>query len=253
MPEAPGQRVTVAATHLENWTKPKVRRQQMEQLLKEIHDIPNPVVVAGDMNTTGGDSTPTSIENMLYKRYGSVDFWTTKGVQWATGVGLVCSAAKTARKLSGIQYQIEPTSANIPGAAPNLERGLFDKVEKFHFEGGKALDFRVVAERTSNGRSGTLADSNERGSKGFAPTFNAELIWGKVRVAKFKLDWIFVKDDIESARDLKGSYVFASHFARSLGDLNNCPPEPISDYSPMTVDLPFQEPADLQLEKQASL
>jgi endonuclease/exonuclease/phosphatase (EEP) superfamily protein YafD len=53
VPEAPGQRLTVAATHLENRTKPKVRRQQMGELLKEIHDIPNPVV-GGDLNTTGG-------------------------------------------------------------------------------------------------------------------------------------------------------------------------------------------------------
>jgi Endonuclease/Exonuclease/phosphatase family len=153
VPDASGQRVTIAATHLENRTKPKIRRQQMEQLLKEIHDIPNPIVIAGDLNTTGGDSTPTSIENMLYKRYGSVDFWTTKGVQWATGVGMVYSAAKTVRKLSGIQYQIDPTAANIPGAAPNLERGLFDMLERFRFADGKALDFRGVAERTSNGRS----------------------------------------------------------------------------------------------------
>jgi endonuclease/exonuclease/phosphatase family metal-dependent hydrolase len=253
VPDAPGQRVTIAATHLENRTQPKIRRRQMEELLKEVKDTPNPVIIAGDLNSTGSNGTPTSIENMLYKRYGTVDFWTTKGIQWTTGVGAVYSVAKTARKLSGIQYQIDPTTANIPGAAPNLERGLFDKVEKFHFADGKALDFRGVAERTSNGRSGTLADSNERGSKGFAPTFNTELIWGKVRVAKFKLDWIFVKDDIESPRDLKGAYIFAPHFARSLSDLNNCLPEPISDHSPMTVDLPFQEPSDLQLKKQASL
>lgn len=252
VPEAPGHRVTIAATHLENRTKPKIRRRQMEELLNEVHDISNPVVVAGDLNTTGGDATPTSVENMLYKRYGSVDFWTTKGVQWATGVGMVYSAAKTARKLSGIQYQIDPTSANIPGAAPNLERGLFDTVGKFRFADGKAFDFRGVPERTSNGRSGTLADSNERGSKGFIPTFNVELIWGKARLAKYKLDWFFVKDDIESPRDLNGSYLFAPHFARTLGDLNNCLPEPISDHSAMTLDLPFQEPVDLQRKKQAS-
>ena len=53
----------------------------------QAHDIPHPVIVAGDFNTTGSDSTPASVEKMLYTRYGSVDFWTTKGVQWATGVG----------------------------------------------------------------------------------------------------------------------------------------------------------------------
>ena len=70
----------------------------------------------------------------------------------------------------GIQYQIDPTSANIPGASPNLERELFSTIERFHFADEHAFDFRGVPERTVNGRSGTLGDSNERGSKGFAPT-----------------------------------------------------------------------------------
>jgi endonuclease/exonuclease/phosphatase family metal-dependent hydrolase len=67
VPEAPGHAVTVVSTHLENRAKPKIRRQQMEELLKQIHDIAHPVIVAGDLNTSGSDSTPTSIENMLYK------------------------------------------------------------------------------------------------------------------------------------------------------------------------------------------
>jgi endonuclease/exonuclease/phosphatase family metal-dependent hydrolase len=242
VPEAPGQAITVVSTHLENRAKPKIRRQQMEEVLKQAQDLSHPVIVAGDLNTTGGDSTPTSVERMLYKRYGSVDFWTTKGVQWATGVGLIYSGARATAKLSGIQYRIDPTSANIPGASPNLERGLFSTIENFRFADGHAFDFRGVPERTVNGRSGTLADSNERGSGGFAPTFVAELVWGKVRVAKFKLDWIFVKSDLENPRDVKGPYRFEPHFARTMSDLNNCLPNPIADHSPMIVDLPFNEP-----------
>jgi Endonuclease/Exonuclease/phosphatase family len=249
VPDAPGNRLTIASTHLENRTKPKVRRQQMEELLEEVQNTANPVIVAGDLNTTGSDSTPTSVENMLYKRYGSLDFWTTKGIQWTTGVGMVYSGAKTAMKLSSIQYRIDPTSANIPGASANLERGLFDKVERFRFSDNTAFDFRGVPERTINGRAGTLGDSNERGSKGFAPSFVTELIWGKVRVAKFKLDWMFVKSKLDSPRDAKGSYLFAPHLARTLSDLNNCLPEPISDHSPMTVDLPFHEPSERELKE----
>jgi len=249
VPLAPEHRVTIASTHLENRTKPKVRRQQMEDLLKEIHEINNPVLVAGDLNTTGSDSTPTSVENMLYKRYGSIDFWTTKGIQWTTGVGMVYSGAKATMKLSGIQYRIDPTSANVPGASPNLERGLFTTLEKFRFADGKTFDFRGVPERAINGKSGTLADSNERGQGGFVPSFTAELIWGKVRLAKFKLDWIFVKSNLESPRDGKGSYRFAPHFGRTMNDLNNCLPEPISDHSPMTVDLPFNKPSKLKADR----
>jgi hypothetical protein len=250
VPEAPGQHVTIAATHLENRTRPKTRRKQLAELLKEVHGLSNPVIIAGDMNTSGSDSTPTSVENMLYKRYGDIDFWTTKGIQ-LTGVGLIYTGAKAVRNLAGIEYRVDPTSANIPGVSPNLERGFFSDLEKFRFGDGKAFDFRGVETRTINGTEGTLADSNQRQSTGFTPTFITELIWEKVRVARFKLDWIFVKANSKDPRDTSGSYLFEPHFARTLTDLNNCLPEPISDHSPMTVDLPFGEPTGLRATSKA--
>jgi len=251
VPEAPDHRVTIAATHLENRTRPKNRRKQLQQLLKDVRDVPNPVIIAGDMNTTGSDSTPTSVENMLYKRYGDLDFWATKGIQ-LTGVGLLYTGAKTVRNLAGFEYRVDPTSANIPGASPNLERGFFSTLEKFRFADGKVIDFRGVETRTTNGTAGTLADSNQRQSMGFTPTYVTELIWGNVGVARFKLDWIFVKDNIKEPRDPNGSYAFAPHFPRTLADLNNCLPEPISDHSPITVDLPFGEPKALTAKSESN-
>jgi endonuclease/exonuclease/phosphatase family metal-dependent hydrolase len=242
VPEAPGRRVTIAATHLENRTRPKTRRKQLEQLLKQVRDVRNPVIIAGDMNTSGSDATPTSAENFLYKRYGDVDFWATEGLQWTTGFGLIYKGAKTVRNLAGIEYRVDPTSANIPGASPNLESGFFKKLEKYRFADGTVIDFRGVEARTINDTAGTLADSNQRQGMGFTPTYVTELIWGNIGVARFKLDWIFVKPGIKKPRDESESYVFAPHFARTLSDLNNCPPEPISDHSPITVDLPFHEP-----------
>ena len=152
---------------------------------------------------------------------------------------MVYGATKSAIKLAGVQYRVDPTSANIPGLSANLERGFFTTLEQFRFADGKAIDFRGVPARTVNGKSGTLADSNQRLSKGFAPSFATELMWGKVRVAKFRLDWIFVKSELENPRDQKGSYAFAPHFARTLTDLNDYPPVPMADHSPITVDLPF--------------
>jgi len=246
VPGSPTGVVTVASTHLENRAKPKVRRQQMAELLNTVKDVHNPVVIGGDMNTTGSDATPTSVEYMLYKQFGDLDFWTTKGIQWTTGVGMAYSGAKAALKLSGIQYRIDPTSANIPGVSPNLERGFFSSLKKYRFADGTAIDFRGVPERTVNGTKGTLADSNQRGGPGFVSTFVTELIWGKVKLAKFKLDWFFVKANIQDPRDENAPYMFAPHFARTMVDLNNCVPEPISDHSPMTVDLPFHEPVKLK-------
>jgi hypothetical protein len=116
-------------------------------------------------------------------------------------------------------------------------------MERFRFADQKAFDFRGVPERAANGKSRTLANSNERGGGGFVPTFVMEFIWKKARVAKFKLDWIFVKANLDNPRDVNAPYVWAPHFGRTLVDLNNCLPEPISDHSPMTVDLPLHEPA----------
>lgn len=250
VPQAPGKRVTLAATHLENRTKPKIRRKQLEQLLKEVRGVRNPVIIAGDMNTTGSDSTPTSVENMLYKRYGDLDFWATKGIQ-LTGVGLIYTGAKTVRNVAGLEYRVDPTSANIPGASPNLERGFFSTLEKFRFEDGKAIDFRGVEARTINETAGTLADSNQRQSMGFTPTYVTELIWGNIGVARFKLDWFFLKANSGNPRDANGSYLFSPHFPRTLSDLNNCTPEPISDHSPITVDLPFNEPKGLNAKTES--
>jgi len=248
IPEAPSQRVTVVSTHLENRTTPKNRRLQMEELLKGVHNVSNPVIVAGDLNTTGSNGTPTSAEYYLYKQFGSLDFWTTKGIQWTTGVGLVYTGAKAGRSLAKVEYRVDPTSANIPGASPNLERGLFNSLEKYRFEDGHAFDFRGVPGHSTNAQAGTLADSDQRQKTGFTPTYTPELIWGKVRVARFKLDWVFVKSELDNPRDPKGPYLFEPQFGRTLVDLNNCPPEPISDHSPMTVDLPFHEPIGLKVE-----
>jgi endonuclease/exonuclease/phosphatase family metal-dependent hydrolase len=103
VPEAPEHCVTIAATHLENRTKPKVRRQQMEELLAHVREKSNPVIIGGDWNTTGSDATPTSLTQSLYKQFGSLDFWTTKGIVWTTGAGLVYSGSKFSLKLVGFR------------------------------------------------------------------------------------------------------------------------------------------------------
>jgi hypothetical protein len=50
---------------------------------------------------------------------------------------------------------------------------------------------------------------------------------------------------MKDPKDPHGSYLLAPHFGRTLVNLSNCLPVPISDHSPMTVDLPFKEPLGL--------
>lgn len=60
VPEAPEHRVTTAATHLENRTKPKVRRQQMEELLAQVREKSNPYR-DGDSEQSNRNRHPVSL------------------------------------------------------------------------------------------------------------------------------------------------------------------------------------------------
>jgi endonuclease/exonuclease/phosphatase family metal-dependent hydrolase len=124
------------------------------------------------------------------------------------------------------------------------EGAFFDALDKFRFAGGYAFDFRGERARTSNGRAGNLADSNERGEKGFVPTNELGRAFGPN--GKYKLDWIFVRPvGLTEPRDVRQPYRFAPHFGRTLKGLNQSIPERVSDHNPVTVDLPLEEPPPL--------
>ena len=189
VPDLKEKRLTVAATHLESNASPEIRRAQMEELLVLLHDIRNPVIIAGDLNTTGSDSSPTSIKKQIYQRLGSATFWTNTGVKYATGVGLLYDLARGS--LNTAKNQDDPTARNIPLVGTNPEAELFSLLEDFRFQDGFAFDFRGNTTRTINGTEGTLANSNQRDTKGFVTTYEFERTGGVV--GKLKLDWILVK------------------------------------------------------------
>lgn len=241
VPYLPEKRVTVAAPHLENRTKPENRRKQMAELLKLIEEDRNPVIIAGDLNTTLSDTQPTNIKREVYRRVGSSQFWANTGIKYATGVGLLYDVVKGS--VNFFKNQQDPTAKNIPIVGPNPEAALFEDLEKFRFRDGTVFDFRGDKPRTINQTEGTLANSNQRDDKGFAVTYEVERTIGPA--GKLKLDWIFVKSYLESPRNSGGPYRFAPHFARTLEELNYSGERRISDHNPIVVDLPFSEPAEL--------
>ena len=149
VPDLKEKRLTVAATHLESNALPEIRRKQMEELLVLLRDIRNPVIIAGDLNTTGGDSSPTSIKKQIYQRLGSAEFWVNTGVKYATGVGLLYDVVKGS--LNTAKNQDDPTARNIPLVGPNPEAEMFSLLEEFRFRDGFAFDFRGNENRTING------------------------------------------------------------------------------------------------------
>jgi endonuclease/exonuclease/phosphatase family metal-dependent hydrolase len=166
VPDLPNGQVTILATHLENRTTPKGRVRQAEELLDMIRPIRNPMVIAGDMNTTGQDGSVLSIKSAALKKLNDPGFWATQGIKYATGVGAIMDLASFSFKTT--KFQDDPTTSGIPLLACNPEEGFFDDVEKYRLDDGTRLDFRGDAGLSLSGRGGTLGNSNERDSKGLS-------------------------------------------------------------------------------------
>lgn len=234
----PGGRMTIVATHLEDKTKPKGRREQLNELLKHISTTNTALVVAGDMNTSTHDGTPLSLERALKNRFGSKSFWAKQALGILTGIKL---PSLLLTGMNAYRTQADPTVKSIPLVAPNPEAEFFDDLKDFRFADGNSFDFRGESERSIGAKDDTLANSNERGNKGFITTFEVERTIGFV--GKFKLDWIFVKPpSLTDPNDKNQPHRFAPHFGRTLKELNEGPKDRISDHAPVMVDLPLDEP-----------
>ncbi len=230
--------LTVVATHLEQKTKPSERVKQLEELLTSIKDINHTVVVAGDMNTSGTDSTPTSFEREVKKRMGSSSYWVNKGIKYATGVGFLYDL--TFGLIKAQRTKSDPTVKSVRFVSENPEEKFFTTLKQFRFSDGNAFDFRGAKDYSVGGSTATLSDSNERASKGFVSTLDLE---GKVTI-RLKLDWIFVRPPrLTDPVDRAQPYLMAPQFGRTLKALNFSLKDRISDHSPLIVELPFKERA----------
>ncbi len=64
-----GKLVTVVNAHLENKTDGACRYRQMNQILKAVKHVPNPVIVGGDWNTTGFDGSTWNPLRLATREY----------------------------------------------------------------------------------------------------------------------------------------------------------------------------------------
>lgn len=140
IPDLPEGQVTIVATHLENRCAPKRRRKQADELLELVGPIHNPVVVAGDMNTTGEDASSISAKSIAKKKATDPSYWTVKGIKYATGVGIGFDVVGLAFKHT--KFQSDPTASGVPLVAANPEQGLFKDLDNFRFDDGTRIDFR---------------------------------------------------------------------------------------------------------------
>lgn len=238
IPELQGGLATVVDVHLENKCNPECRTKQMDALLHEIRETQHPVIMAGDLNTTGTDGTPTSIRREILNRVKNYEFWITQALKWGTPASLPLAALMPVKYFKNY---LDPTSTHLPVIGANKEAILFRHIERFRFVDERAFDFRGETEHNLHEKGGTLANSNQRARKGFEPTFTLKRDFGGL-VGRYKLDWFFVKPYISQPRGDGMSYQFAPHFPMTMRDLNNVLPDGISDHAPITVDLPLADP-----------
>ena len=236
VPESPTGAVTVVTPHLETKCKPDCRRKQMAEILEWIRAETNPVILAGDLNTSGSDSSPTSVSKVVTNRLKDPDKWATSAIKWSTGAPTVLLMP-----MNMMRNKNDPTGFDVPLISRKKEAKLFGDLNDFHFEDGHTFDFRGEAARSVESKGGTLSDSNQRATKGFRYTFALARTYGGL-VGEYKLDWIFVKGYATDSSKPGGSYKFAPHFARTLQEVNNAPDHSLSDHFPITVDIPLTEP-----------
>ena len=237
----PGGQLTVVATHLEAKSKPSERLKQLEEVLAQIQPLENPVVFAGDMNTSGSDATPTSFQREVKKRLGSTKFWATQGIKYATGFGLLYDISVGLVNLQRVWS--DPTVKSIKFVLENPEEKFFGTLKDFRFADGGAFDFRGSKVHSTGASGETLSDSNERAKKGFASTLELRGR-GKITV-ELKLDWIFVKPiGLKDPNDRDQPFQFAPQFGRTLKALNYSLKDRISDHNPLIVDLGSSVPRD---------
>jgi len=236
VPESPTGAVTVVAPHLETKCKPECRRKQMAEILGWIRAETNPVILAGDLNTSGSDTSPTSVSKVVTNRLKNPDKWATSAIKWSTGAPTILLMP-----VNMMRNKNDPTGFDVPLVSRKKEAKLFGDLNDFHFEDGHTFDFRGEAARSAESRGGTLSDSNQRATKGFRYTFALARTYGGL-VGEYKLDWIFVKGYATDSSKPGGSYKLAPHFARTLQELNNAPDHSLSDHFPITVDIPLTEP-----------
>ena len=237
--ELPTGQATIVATHLENKCTPACRKEQMTALLDQIKNIQNPVILAGDFNTTSSDNTPTSIRNEIMKRITDYQFWIKQVISHFNPLGLSKLALYP---LHYFHAYNDPTAFHLPIVWDNRERPLFNYIENFRFDDGRTFDFRGRKKLTDPPRARTLADSNERQWKGFVPTYSFARDFGGF-VGRFKLDWILVKPFTTNPRTARQPLKFAPAYPTAMQELNAAPADRISDHPPITVDLPLTEPA----------
>jgi endonuclease/exonuclease/phosphatase family metal-dependent hydrolase len=239
VPQSPTGLITLVCPHLENYVRPRGRREQMNYLLAQIRMENNPLMVAGDLNTTGSSGRPVTVQSALRKYLLNYRFWARQVIFLIVpvpGLGYVFRGANYIKNFH------DPTAFSIPILLPNPSRRFFKDVKNFRFADGSQFDFRGRRSLSFKHRGGTLSDTSGRAWKGFTPSFSFQRTFRGL-VGRYKIDWFFVRQPRNVAgKETRQNGIFTPQFGRTLSHMNTALGDRISDHCPITVSLPLSEP-----------
>ena len=222
-----GDLISVISTHLENRTEPFCRERQLQAILDHISTIQNPVILAGDLNNFEKSAESTSFKKAFNKRIRDPGFMAMMGINYFNPYSLITNVSTSV--VGFIRKHRNPTKINIPVILPNKARKLFLMIKRFRFADLNGFDLSGDNKWSYRGKSSDnrFSNSNQIARIGFVETFKFNRSFG---VAKYKIDWIFVKPI-----DRAGRQQYFPAFGRTLKDFNQV--TGISDHHPITVEL----------------
>lgn len=232
--QSPTGIVTVVCPHLEDYVGPKGRREQMDALLDQIRGNENPLILAGDLNTTGSSARPVTVRSAIRKYLLNYRFWIRQVVFLLAPVPGLGYAFRAANYIKNYH---DPTAFSVPILLSNPSRHLFRNVSSFRFNDGGRFDFDARKRTAYHGRGRTLSDSNQRAWKGFTPTYSFQRTF-KGLVGRYKIDWFFVKPPVSPGTE-EQNRLLTPWLGRTLSHMNTALGPRISDHSPITVSLPL--------------
>lgn len=239
VPGLPNDTLTIINIHLEIKCLPDARDLQIKEILSYIKEIDNHVIMLGDFNSAPVDLSPTTITRAVKRGIKKPTNWLSASVNYLTPYGFIIN---TSRGISNATKNLQnPLAMHVPIIAPNVVKKMFQRIEDFRFDDGGAFDFRGDAKHSVNGKSGKLANANQRDLKGFKTSFKVKRVIAKI-IGTFRLDWVFVKSLLKDPLDQSGPYKFAPHYSETLSELNGNLFQKISDHDPNVIDFPFNEP-----------
>ncbi len=239
VPGLPEDTLTVLNIHLEIKAEPEDRAQQMREILDRIGMIENPVILAGDFNTSRYDMSPTSLPRVTSRLARDSNFWIDVGINLFSPAYSIYNTGRIA--LNEVKDLHNPAAINLPVAFPNEALQLFTEIREYRFEDGGRFDFRGDRKRSINQRDAKLSNSNEKAFLGYRTNFSVERPIGPF--GRNRLDWIFVKSGFYT--DEKDSYRLAPHFGETLSAFHEAMPKPLSDHRPNLIALPLENPPGL--------